>query len=167
MAETLDYTYYDSVSSGTTASASLIFFNQSESGTNKQTTNMPVAGRLLATESFDVTKIYAYFESDTLTADLIKLLDKCVLEFLIQENRVLALPLILCAPNTFLAADASTLNQTATVQSAGITGGPFELKVPIKIPKGASFKVRIKIGEGASPTASDIKVALRGKLTRE
>ena len=167
MAETLDYTYYDSVSSGATASATLIFFNQSESSTNKQTTNMPVAGRLLATEAFEVSKIYAYFEFDTIITDLIKLLDKCSLEFLIQESRVLALPFIMCAPPTYLQSDNASLNQTATVASATITGGPFELAIPIKIPKGASFKVKVKIGEGATPTASDIKVCLRGKLARD
>jgi len=166
MPQELDWTYYDSVTSGTTASATLTFFAQSESATNKQTTNMPSAGKLNSSESIVVHEIIAYCESDTEHADLIKLYDKAVLEFLVSNNRILVAPLLLFAPENYLHSIASTLNQAATVGVSMPSGKGFVLKNPITIPGGTPFSVKVKIGEGSTPTASDIKVCLRGILRR-
>lgn len=167
MPEQLDWVYYDSVSSGTSASTELTFFNQTEGGTNIQTTNMSKAGGLPGNETFEVHEVIAYLESDTEHADLVKIMDKAVLKLQIGDDIVLQAPMICFAPNAYLHSTTPTLDQGALTSISSTTGEGFKLNIPITIPKGASFKVVIKIGEGSTPTASDIKVALKGILARD
>lgn len=166
MAEELDWVYYDSVSSGTAASAVKTFFAQSEAATNKQTTNMPVAGKLSPSEEFIVHEIAIYPETDILHSDLVKRYDRCVFEFLINNNRVLAGPTLLMAPAGFISWSKSTDTIGAISTFAGVKGGPFILNHPIVIPPGAPFAVKVTVGHAATGTAVDIKVALRGILRR-
>lgn len=167
MAEELDWVYYDHVASSTTASAVKTLFAQGEAATNSHTTNMPVAGRLLDSEEFNVEEIAVWYETDLAHADLIKLYDRCVVEFLISNNRVFSAPAVMCAPkNKFLACSAAH-NDAATTQTVGAAGGPFELRIPIKIPSGASFKLKLTMGHGSTPTDTEIAAALRGRLRRK
>ena len=167
MAETLDWVFYDSVTSGTTANALITFFAQSETGTNKHTTNLPVAGKMTESEEFVVDEIILYYETDTQFTDLIAMNDKTVTEFLINNNRWLILPSAMLAPPQFINMETSTLDQAALTSVAGIKGRGFKLKHPIKIPSGAPFKFVYTHGEASASTASDIKVVIKGTLTRK
>lgn len=154
--------YYDSVASGTAADVTLTFFNQTEASTNKQTTNMQVAGKF-ADRDFIIQEIIAYPETDTVFADMVKMYDKAVLEVKISNNRVLVAPLVMFAPKNYISSVFSTLNQTTTATFAGVkSDNGFRLLRDIVIPQGAPFKVEVTVGHQAIGTASDIKVVLKG-----
>lgn len=167
MPEELDWVYYDWIDSSTTASAVKTLFAQSEGTSNHYTTNMPVKSRLLDTEEFEVREISAWFETDLAHADLIKLYDRCVLEFKINNDRIFSAPMIMVAPKNKFIACAVAMDDAATTQVVGAAGGPFKLKIPIRIPPGASFAVEITLGHGSSPSDTGIGCALRGRLRRK
>jgi len=167
MAETLDWVFYDAVDSGTTANADITFFANSESGTNKQTTNLPVAGKMTESEEFVVHEIVIFYETDTEFTDLTAMNDKTVTEFLINNNRWLILPSAMLAPPQYINMETSTLDQAALTSVAGIKGRGFVLDHPIKIPAGAPFKFIWTHGEASASTASRLRVALKGILTRK
>lgn len=167
MPEELDWVYYDHVASSTTASAAKTLFAQSEAGTNSYTTNMPVASRLLDSEEFIVEEISCWYETDLTHADVIKLFDRCVVEFKISNNRVFSAPMLMCAPKNKFVPCMVALNQAATTGTTGTAGGPFKLRIPITIPSGSSFKVIVTLGHGSTPTDTEIACALRGKLRRK
>ena len=167
MPETLDWVYYDSVSSGVTASADIVFFAQSESGTNKQTTNMPVVGKLSESEEMVIKEIGVFVETDTEFQDATKIYERAVAEFLINNNRVLMAPLFLFAPPQHISLDSPTLDQGALTSIGGMVGTAFILKYPIKLLMGSSFKLVVRVGETQAGTASDLKAYIRGLLTRK
>jgi len=167
MAETLDWVFYDSVTSGTTANADVVFFTQSESGTNKQTTNLPVAGKMTESESFVVNEIILFYETDTEFDDLLQMNDRTVTEFLINNNRWLILPSAMLAPASYINMEQDSIPQSAVTSVGGIKGRGFKLEHPIMIPAGAPFKVVWTHGNAAAGTASDLKVCLKGILTRK
>lgn len=167
MAETLDWVFYHAVSSGTTANADIVFFSASESGSDKQTTNLPVAGKMTESEEMIVNEIILFYETDTEFTDLIAMNDKTVTEFLINNNRWLILPSAMLAPPQYINMENSTLPQSGIVSVAGIKGRGFVLEHPIKIPAGAPFKFVWTHGEASASTASRIRIALKGILTRK
>lgn len=166
MAETLDWVFYHAVSSGTTANADIVFFTASESGSDKQTTNLPVAGKMTESESFVVHEIALFYETDTEFDDLIGMNDKTVTEFLINNNRWLIIPSAMLAPPQYIHMERDSEAASAITSVGGILGRGFKLQNPIKIPAGAPFKMIWTHGEASAGTASRIRIALKGILTR-
>ena len=162
MPATLDWVFYDLVASGTNASAKLTFFSHDEPSDGLQVTNMPIAGQIPANQKFELHSIEVILDPEAATGDVRDLLDAAVLEFYINEKRMLSAPLIMFCANSHLIPNSTE----STVDKPSLAGTPYKLEKPITINGGDSIKVEVTIGKTAPSASTDITVCLKGILTR-
>lgn len=165
--ETIDWVLYDFDKGSHAAGVEVTFFDAAEPSAtnNQQDTNMQVASQLPSGEKFTIHKIGVLFDWPAAVANATEetdALDQATLELVVASKRMFIAPVqILLAPNQFPAVDI------ASGASCGNIGNNwFELKHPITIPGGTSFKVVLT--QGITDTTADITfgVCLVGELTR-
>jgi len=162
MPEQIDWVLYHTKASGTNASAELTFFDDSESNSGLQVTNMEVRGQLPSSQRFTIDKIKVLLDVEAATGDVKDLLDSAVLELNVNNRRMLIAPLIEFCGGVNLNPETTA----STTDDARTIGPEFELKKPLQIPGGVPFNVKITIGKTAPSASSDITVMLKGILER-
>lgn len=160
-----DYIYYDTNDVGTAASTDIEFFNGSESADTLALTNLAAANQLPENEDFIIEEIHVLFTTDMVLNDAAELLEEGMVELLINNNREIILPALLCGSD-FRTTNAVEDHQDTTSDAIGAAaGGAFKLRNPIRIPGGVPFKARFRTGTTAAGSGQDVIIALRGIRT--
>jgi hypothetical protein len=158
--EEIDYVLYDLNASGTTASATLTFFDTTEAASGKAVSNMETGGQLPSTQRFLVKRIELLVDVNAAAGDSADVLDSAVLEFYIANKRILG------APAALFSVPVAT-SQTRTAELGGaVNQVQFELDKYIALPGGTPFRVEMLIGKTAVSATTDLTVMLKGRLVR-
>lgn len=161
--EVMDWVLYDLVVSGTTASAKKTFFNNTEAGQGIAVTNMETAGQLPSSQRMQIEGIEVILDVEAATGDVRDLLDAAVLDFYINNKRVMSAPLSQFPP----AGRIQSLTRGSTDGDFSELDGPaHKFQNPVGLLGGVPFKVDVTIGKTAASATSDITVMLRGQLIR-
>jgi len=158
--EELDYVLYHIKGSGTNASATLQFFNVDEATDGIAVTNMPLKSQLPSTQRFLVKEIRINLDPISAGTDINSVLDNAILDFYIQNKRVLCLPAIECV------SPAHIIPSGVTQDEDRVAGEGFKLDRAVMIPGGTTFRVEFTVGKTAPSASTDIYVELRGRLVR-
>lgn len=158
--EELDYVLYDLNASGTTASATLTFFDTTESASGKAVSNMEIGGQLPSTQRFLIKKIELLVDVNAAAGDSADVLDAAVLELYIQNKRMLSSPALVFAVN-----QAASITRTAELGGALSYWDPERDKY-IVLNGGVPFRVEMLIGKTAVSATTDLTVMLKGRLVR-
>ena len=158
--EELDYIFYDLTASGTTASATLTFFDTSESASGKAVCNMEIAGQLPSTQRFLIKKIEVLIDVNAAAGDSADVLDAAILEMYVQNKRLWGAPAIYHAPPVH-----TSITRTAELGGA-VRIESFEFDKYVALNGGVPFRVEMLIGKTAVSASTDITILLRGRLVR-
>lgn len=167
MAETLDWTFYDEASFGTTALVEHQLFASAMGSSSTRTpfvTNSAGASQLQNNQSFEINCIKVWVDSVEALADLEEFALGAYVRMTVQNKEMLRVPLVLCFgaggwQGEFHEA-ANTLSRLINTAGDG-----YNLMIPIKIPLGGQFEVFIGQNNALANTIQ-VKLALIGKLTR-
>ncbi len=164
-----DYTatLYDTAVFGTTAGAEHTLFQVAQGGDSTHVeafTNMRGAGSLPNDEDFRVDEIAVFPDVNASAADLQNMTIGSFLEVRVSDKTVLKAPLAMFMKH---AAYGGLYTQATAANEAliGLLGDGYKLPIPIAIPGGTSFRVRIYQGTAMSAASQNLKVALNGVLT--
>lgn len=159
-------TLFDTWQPSTVAFAESILFQTPRGGDATHTerfTNARGAGTLPAEEAFQIDKIGVMLDELVAAADLDTFYFGALLEIRLKDKVVFSSPVM----NLFIASSKSgPIGATAgdAVLFTGPQGNGFALSLPISIPGGTRFDVRLVQG-AAFAAAVDTKVILFGILT--
>jgi len=158
--EEIDYCLYDLVASGTSASASLTFFNHTRGTDGLAVTNMEIAAQLPSRQRFLLKKIALLVDVNAAAGDSADVQDAASMEFYINNK------LVYCAPSPIFGVPVA-ISQTRTAELGGsVNMVEFELEKYLVIDGGVSFKLVMMIGKTAVSASTDLTWILRGRLVR-
>lgn len=164
-----DYTYvlYDTVPMGATANTETVLFQTAQGADSTHTelyTNSRGAGALPSNEEFSIEKISCVVDVNGVVADQQNAFLNSYLDIVVNNKSVFKAPCALLADRSSFGG-AYTQATAAAESLMGLQGNGYELKIPIKIPKGSPFKVRHFQGTALSTTGQNLKVCLHGTLS--
>lgn len=159
-------TLFDTWQPAAVAGAEAILFQTPRGGDaahNDRFTNARGAGQLPADESFECRRVGVMYDEELLQVDADTNVFGALLELRLKDKVVLSAPVRRCVTHSawgghFTQAAAATINE------AGQIGEGFALDIPVVIPGGARFDVRLVQG-AAFAAAQDFKLILEGYLT--
>ena len=151
--------YYDVVASGTSATT-LTFFAHNEADDGLTTTNLPSDSKVL--RDFNIRRIEFIPASDISAADAQKLTENAVIEVIIDNKRVLAIPAALAFTDAGVSVypEPGVTETNEYVKASGTLGG-YELREAITVPANTQFNVKLHIGT-AFATDTNLTLALVG-----
>lgn len=159
-----DYILFDTAPFGNVANNEMILFQtpQGSDATHTEAfTNMRGAGSLSQGESFKVNKISVMLDFIGIAVDLQSVWIGNFLELRVSDKTVFKSPLPPLANSSFY---SGVNNQTAAANFAefGPVGDGYELAIPIVIPGGTLFRVRVFQVTALSAVSRNMKVLLHG-----
>lgn len=165
-----DYSFvlYDTAPFGASAGTEHVLFQVSQGSDSTHTeayTNSRGAGQLPTEEKMLVERIHVIVDHNTAIADVPKIFNASFLEIRVSDKTIFKAPLaMLSSFNAY----GGHYSQAAAADEAviGLIGVGYELKIPILIPGGVSFRIRVYQGTAVT-AASNLKVALEGTLTMQ
>ena len=164
---TIHYPLFDTAAFGTTGGAEFTLFQVAQGTTATATesfTNMRGTGVLPNPESFTLHKIRIFPDYAVTRTDVSAIWRGSYLQLRVNDQIRLHIPTALCASNAaYSGTDTTTAG--ANQNAVGLLGDGYELKVPVEIPGGTVFRVRLVQGAALSAANSFIKVVLDGLLT--
>jgi len=151
--------YYDVVASGTSATT-LTFFAHNEADDGLTTTNLPSDSKVL--RDFNIRRIELIPAGDIDVADAQKLTEKAVVEVIIDNKRVLAMPAALAFTDAGIDfySEPGNTGTSEYIKASGTLGG-YELREPITVPANTQFNVKLHLGS-AFGTDTNLTIALIG-----
>ncbi len=158
--EQLTQPLYDTTLSGTAADTDILFFDKSESANNREVTNFQQIGVLPTTHRFLLKGINAFFNDVSAAGDEINICDRGIFELLINNKRILIIPL------RMLIGKQATLPAGVTLDESFVIGDPFMLESYITIKGGVPISGVLNTGKTAAGVSTAITVALVGELVR-
>lgn len=166
-----DYRYvlYDTAAFGTSADTEHVLFQVAQGGDSTHTedfTNMRGAGALPGEEAFSVDKISVAVDGvhGANEADVAQIWDGAFIEVRVADKTVFKAPARLCAEASAYGG-AYTQGTAADATFVGLLGNGYSLDIPIEIPGGTAFRVRL-YQDTALTASTQVKVCLHGILTR-
>jgi len=162
-----DYVLFDTAVFGVAANTEHTLFQVPQGGDATHTeafTNMRGAGALPAEEAFRIEEIHVMVDVNGAVADLQDMWVGNFLEIRIADRTLLKIPLVMAASHNEFGG-MYTQETAADEALIGRKGDGFKLKVPLQLPGGTSFRVRIQQVTAMSAASQNVKVALRGTLT--
>ena len=158
--EQLTQPLYDTTLSGTAADADILFFNKSESADNREVTNLQQAGQIPPSQRFLIKRIVAFFNDVSAAADELNVCDRGIFELLINNKRVLIIPLRL------IIGEAISLPSGVTQDESFVAGKTFELESYIYLKGGVPLSGVLNTGKTAAGVTTALTIALLGELVR-
>jgi len=133
--------YYDVIATGTSATEHT-FFAHNEADDGLTTTNLPSDGQV--PRDFSIRRIELIPAGDITIADAQKLTEKTILEVIIDNKRVLAIPAAMAFTDAGIDFydEAGNSGTSEYVKASGTLGG-YQLNEPIVIPANTTFKVKL------------------------
>jgi len=163
-----DYSYilYDTAVFGAVASAESILFQlpQGADATHTEAfTNMRGAAQLPVSESFTIDTVAVHPDHALVNADIEAVWRGAFLQLRVADQNLLWVPLVACA---WRAGYGGHFGQAAAANLGliGREGDGFKLAIPIVLPGGTAFRVRVVQGPAVT-AASNMKVDLIGTLS--
>ncbi len=151
--------YYDTVATGTSATTHN-FFAHNEADDGITTTNLPSDGKV--PRDFNIRRIELIPAGDIDVADAQKLTEKAVIEVIVDNKRVLALPAAMAFSDAGIDfySEPGNTGTSEYVKASGTLGG-YELREPVTIPANTTFGVKLYIAS-AFGTDTNLTCALVG-----
>lgn len=160
------YTLYDTAALGNSAPAEFNLFQVAQGADSTHTesyTNMRGSGALPSEEAFTVERIGVFPDVSLAAADVPKVWINSFLEFRIADRTVLKAPLAVFADHGAYSGHY-TQGTAADLAIIGRMGSGYALDIPIQIPGGTAFRVRLYQGTALSAANQYLKVVLYGVL---
>ena len=158
--EQLTQPIYDTTLSGTAADTDILFFDKSESANNREVTNLQQIGVLPTTQRFLMKGIVAFFNDLSAAADELNVCDRGIFELLLNNKRVLLIPLRL------IIGEQTSLPSGVTQDESFVVGKTFMLESYIHIKGGVPISGVLNTGKTAAGVSTAITIALLGELVR-
>lgn len=165
----LSFVLYDTVAMGNVAAVETILFQTPQGADATHTelfTNSRGGGVLPPNETFKIKRVHVAPDFNGVTADYQQVYVNSFLAVLVNNREMLKAPLFMFASQ---ASFGGLYTQGAPAAEAliGLQGDGFGLDIPIVIPKGVVFKVRVFQGTALSAVGQNVKVLLEGVLTSD
>ena len=158
--EQLTQPLYDTTLSGTAADTDILFFDKSESANNREVTNFQQIGVLPTSHRFLLKGVAAFFNDVSAAGDEVNICDRGIFELLINNKRILIIPLRL------LIGRQTTYPAGVTLDESFVVGEPFMFESYIHIKGGVPISGIINVGKTAAGVSTAITIALLGELVR-
>jgi len=168
MPKTLTHILYDTALTSASAAKTDKLFQHGEGSDTTHVssfTNMVGDGAFPQTISMVVKRIEVFPEANVLHTELALIFNKAYLEFVLAEQSLLQIPLIMAAARHALVGQFHEVTADTDCACMAPTGPGFELAIPIAIPGGTHFEIDVAF-PGATAAVEQLKVMLRGTLTR-
>ncbi len=159
-------TLYDTAVFGVAANTEHVLFQVTQGADATHTeafTNMRGNGSLPQQESFTIQRIKFIVDCILAAADIPKVFNGSFLELRISDETVFKAPLVMCLAHSHWGG-AVNLAVAADKVAAGIEGNGYYLELPIELPGGTSFRVRVVQTLATAGASMNMKVVLDGKL---
>lgn len=164
----LSYLLYDTVPLGTAANTEFVLFQVPQGGDSTHVesfTNMRGAGSLSQSEKFVINKLSVATDFVfTLLSDYMQAFSNSFLELRIQDLTYFKAPLQLLVDASAYGGSIQ-LSSAANQSPIGLLGDGYELTLPVTIPGGTPFRVRVYQTVAQSAGPHNLKVSLHGTLT--
>lgn len=161
-------TLYDTAVFGNSANVDHTLFQEAQGASataTKSKTNSRGAGQLPQNEEFEVRSIHASYDGNAALADEENWLKDSYLEFRLSDETIFECPLRWVASRNAFGGHYSQ-GTAADESMIGLIGEGYMLDIPIVIRGGTGFRVTVHQGTALSAASQNVKVVLKGTLTR-
>lgn len=159
------YPFYDTAIMGLSAQVVTLFAFSEGSTPDKQSqdTNMRIGGQWAQSETFTINRVIVFPDDNFVAVDYKRLWEENFIKVIIEQETFLQIPLSMCAG---YAAFEGVTNQAVAADFAalGKVGHGFELKIPIVVAGGRSFKVELHQITTLTNADQNVKLVLDGIL---
>lgn len=162
----ISFVLFDTAVFGVAASDQSLFqvSMQGDATHTENFTNSRGAGSLPQNEKFTLKEIGVFPETDLLIADIEAMQRGSFIEVIISDVHYMKIPLQLCMKASGY---GGHFGQAAAADAAliGVMNDGYKLEIPIEIPGGTQFRIRVVQGTALGVASKNVKVCLIGILS--